>query len=67
MQYVEEIGSRRMHGRSRNRLSSINFALAPWPILLMTAKASHMGCPLYPEEPTPSARSPTSEKCQKQK
>jgi hypothetical protein len=40
MQYVEEIGSRLLHGRSRNGLSSINFALAPWPILLMTAKPS---------------------------
>jgi hypothetical protein len=52
MQYVEEIGSRLLHGRSRNRLSSINFALAPWPYSIDDRKAvapiKHIGCPLYP-------------------
>src|ERR1700730_14308173 len=39
---IGDIGIKRrlLHGLSRNRLSLINFALAPWPILLMTAKPS---------------------------
>jgi hypothetical protein len=52
MQCVEKIGSLRLHGRSRNRLLSINFAFAPWPSRRPTEA---YGMSLYPDEPTVSA------------
>jgi hypothetical protein len=46
------IKRRRLHGRSRNRLSSINFALAPLAYSIddreSVAPLKHMECPLYP-------------------